>query len=175
MTKYLFLLGFFAFSFLSTPVAAEVYTAIIYENFDYEAVSCGRGGMVKQFNGATELEAGCEKGGFTSFIFFAEEEGRYVGGFKFVHSFISSDDGGTWEGAYLKINKEVNIQDCRNARSYKEKDEEWVLDCDTNTAAYRSYKDGIATKEIDLFGSNLNKEIDLFGSNLNRAPDSIKQ
>ena len=172
MTKYLFLLGFFAFSFLSTPAAAGVYTGIIYENFDYEAVSCNRNGMVKQFNRATKPVAGCKKGGFTNFIFFAEE-GKPVDGFKFVHSFISDADG-AWRGAYLKIREGVSIKDCTNAPSYEE-DEEWMLDCDTNKAMYRSYKDGIATKETDLFGSNLNKEIDLFGSNLNRAPDSIKQ
>ena len=172
MTKYLFLLGFFAFSFLSTPVAAEVHTGIVYENFNYEAVSCSRAGMMKQLRGDVEPE-GCKKGGFASFIFFAEEEGKSVDGFKFVHSFIS-DVEGAWRGAYLKIREGVRIEDCSNAPSYKN-NEEWMLDCDTNKATYRSYKDRIATKETDLFGSNLNKEIDLFGSNLNRAPDSIKQ
>ena len=87
----------------SAPVSAGAYTGIIYENFNYEAVSCSRAGMVKQLRGDVEPE-GCNKGAFTHFIFFVEEEGETRDGFKFVHSFIS-DDEGTWRGAYLKVKK----------------------------------------------------------------------
>ena len=139
-----------------------VYKGIVYKNYDSDAMSCSREGMVKQLRGDVKLE-GCSKGGFTSFVFFVEEEGETRDGRKFVHSFISSDDGETWDDAYLKVKKIMDIRNCKDADSYKEGVRNWVLDCKNNLAAYRNYEKNVEIKEVDMFGG------------LNRAPDSIKQ
>ena len=166
MTKYLFLLGvfIFSFSFLPIPVSAgDVYTGIAYENLEHSTVYCDRKGMEKQLGGAAKPVKGCSKGDFTNFIFFVEEEGETRDGFKFVHSFISSDDWENREGAYLRVKKTVSIKSCKDAASYKIR-ETWRNDCEINLSLYRDYKNDIEVREANIFGG-LDR----------RAPDSIKE
>ena len=73
--------------------------------------------LERQLGEADSIPAGSDvrKGGFTSFVFFVEEEGETRDGRKFVHSFISSDDGETWDGAYLKVKEITDIRSCKDA------------------------------------------------------------
>ena len=163
MTKYLFLLGFFlcSISFLSTPVmAGKVYKGIVYGNSDEMAVSCSWVGMTELKQ--TGSMGGCEKGAFRNFIFFSEEEGYSNDKFKFIHSFVSSDNGDNWEEVWIRVRAEVVLEDCRVASVH----EKWKKSCGNNFVTYENYINNMERHNVPgMFGTEaLN----------NRAPDSIK-
>ena len=212
MTKYLFLLGFFVFSFSflsgckmsdfysapvanadsapaadtdSTPVtdtdsapvanadsapvtdAEVIYKGIVYKNYDPNAISCSWQGMLnmRQLDreGRYGIPTGCKEGAFTSFIFFSDESSKPSDGsaFKYVHSFISSDDGDNWEETYLRVSKGIELERCDKTREQKAKS--FKQDCQKNLLAYGKYRsDSPSASPFDE-------------ETTNRAPDSIKE
>ena len=64
---------------------------------------------------ALRPDGNCRRGEFTSFILFNEVEASgNDDAFKYVHSFISFDDGESWEEAYLRVTVGTKIADCKN-------------------------------------------------------------
>ena len=168
MTKYLFLLGLclFSISFLSTPVVAgEIYAGIVYSNYDKRALSCTWVGMRDMAR--TENNHGCQRGAFSSFIFFIEDEtyANYSPEFKYIHSFISVNGGRTWNEAYLRVKRELQILNCKESNKYKGgNNRDWVADCNDNFASYEAFKHSSRASSV-FEGAGLE----------DRAPDSIKE
>ena len=140
----------------SAPVVADnLYKGVIYQNNDASAVSCDWGGIVKlirfesEHNMISKVPDGCEEGAFSSFILFSEVKKGSSDVFRYVHSFISSDNGYSWESAYLRVNKRLGFKNCNTS------DE----DCQKNLLAYEKYT---SDSPFD-------------GKTSNRAPDSIKE
>ena len=163
MTKYLFLLGFFAFSFLSAPVVADnLYKGVIYQNNDPTVISCDWDGIVKRIrfesehNMISKVPDGCEEGAFSSFILFSEIKGSSSDVSRYVHSFISSDNGGTWEVAYLRVYKRFGFKNCNTSNE----------NCQKNLLAYKKYMNATHATPPNVFDNTTTSN--------NRAPDSIK-
>ena len=165
MTKYLFLLGFFAFSFLSTPAAnavqVTVYQGVVYESEDLKILACDRRGrdVLRGMRANGEIvngqnaPAGCDREGISKFILFEELEKAYsVDGYKYVKSFAYYSNTKEWLGGkYIEVRDIVFIEECKEGIPG-----DLLEDCLKNVAQFRILES--ATNNVYY-----------------RAPDSIKQ
>ena len=155
----------------SAPAAdtgPEVYKGIVYENTDIKSVSCNKFGMIQlkklRDDGYSEsipedkFPSRCDIGGFTRFVLFEKRDSSrddYI----YIESFISPDDGETWEKAYVELKSGLRLVSCENQNL----NEQWKKDCKINMASYRKSKQG----SIQEFPME-------YQTTPGRAPDSIK-
>ena len=104
------------------------------------------------------IPAECSRGGFSNFILFEKEEEtkQYV----YVRSFVSSHFEANWKEAYLRVNKAVRLESCRDSG-----DELSTRDCENNLGLYEEYKRTRDSNDFLSDGSALKE----------RAPNSIKE
>ena len=164
MTKYLFLLGFFAFSFLSTPAAnaveVTVYQGIVYDGEDLKILACDKRGrnllhnmrVNEEMVDEQSIPAGCRGGEISKFILFEENKEYATDNHKYVESFVYYSQQGEWVGGkHIEVRSAVVIEECS-----KEKVPENLLDdCTKNVEQFEDLK------EITTNGYE-------------RSPDSIK-